>query len=363
MSLQINDIRVSYGKTRALDGVTVKLEPGEMFFLLGPSGCGKSTLLRSVAGFIEDFEGDIQIDGASLKGVPAHRRDFGMVFQNYALFPHLTVNGNVAFGLEARGVQGAEKQERVAEALRMVGLAGYGERRPGELSGGQQQRVALARALVIRPRVLLLDEPLSNLDAKLRWEMREEIRRIHRKTKITTLYVTHDQKEALSLADRMAIMKAGKIDALGPPRDLYRHPPTRFSAEFLGDINALPAKLSADKAVAATPLGPAQLKPAAVPQTVPAGADATVFCRSESVRVAPAESAEEFPPDYVPLTATARVISSSFSGENTLYDIEFNNDIRWRVIRHDAVGEGLPDGTTVKAAVHRQGWSVVPLEK
>jgi ABC-type Fe3+/spermidine/putrescine transport system ATPase subunit len=363
MSLQINDICVAYGQTRALDGVSVKLEPGEMFFLLGPSGCGKSTLLRSVAGFIENFEGDIQIDSKSLKGVPAHQRDFGMVFQNYALFPHLTVNGNVAFGLEARGVPAVERQERVTEALKMVGLGGYGERRPGELSGGQQQRVALARALVIRPRVLLLDEPLSNLDAKLRWDMREEIRRIHRKTRITTLYVTHDQKEALSLADRMAIMKFGKIDALGPPRDLYRHPPTRFSAEFLGDINALPGKVNADRTSAQTPLGPVALGAGAVPVAIASNTDAIVFCRPESVRVSPAASIEDFPADYLALTANARVISSSFSGENTLYDIEFHNDIRWRVLRHDAVGEGLPDGDAVKVAVHRQGWSAVPLEK
>jgi ABC-type Fe3+/spermidine/putrescine transport system ATPase subunit len=363
MSLKINDIRVSYGKTRALDGVSVELQPGEMFFLLGPSGCGKSTLLRSVAGFIEDFDGNIQIGGASLKGVPAHRRDFGMVFQNYALFPHLTVSGNVAFGLEARGVAATERQQRTVEALRMVGLADFGERRPGELSGGQQQRVALARALVIRPRVLLLDEPLSNLDAKLRWEMRSEIRRIHRQTRITTLYVTHDQKEALSLADRMAIMKFGKIDALGPPRDLYRHPPTRFSAEFLGDINALPGTLDSSRDSAQTPLGPLALHDGDAPATVAGGATAIVFCRPESVRVIPAGSAEAFPAEFQELPASAKVLSSAFSGENTLYDIAFEQDIRWRVLRHDAIGDGLADGAAVRVAVHRQGWSVVPLEQ
>ena len=356
MSLKIENLRVSYGGTKALDGVSLELQPGEMFFLLGPSGCGKSTLLRSVAGFIEQFDGDIRIGDESLKGVPPHKRDFGMVFQNYALFPHLTVDGNVAFGLEARGVDAGERAARVADALNMVGLKGYGARRPGELSGGQQQRVALARALVIRPRVLLLDEPLSNLDAKLRWEMREEIRRIHRQTKITTLYVTHDQKEALSLADRMAILRAGKVEALGPPRALYHFPPTRFSADFLGDVNALSGTVSADGKNVSTPLGDFPLASDSLPDGVRAGAAATAFCRPEAVRVVEEDNAAG---DYVALNADARVLSSAFLGESTLYEMELPGGVKWRVLRHEGGGKGLSDGANVKLAVARHAWAVV----
>jgi iron(III) transport system ATP-binding protein len=356
MSLHVENLRVSYGSTRALDGVSIKLEPGEMFFLLGPSGCGKSTLLRSVAGFVEHFDGDIHINGQSLKGVPPHKRDFGMVFQNYALFPHLTVNGNVAFGLEARNVATSERDRRVAEALEMVGLAGYGQRRPGELSGGQQQRVALARALVIRPRVLLLDEPLSNLDARLRWEMREEIRRIHRQTKITTLYVTHDQKEALSLADRMAILKSGKIEALGTPRDLYYQPPNRFSADFLGDVNATSGTISSDGKSISTPLGDFKLPHSSLASGVKAGGPATAFCRPENVIILDAEAT---PQNYVELNARAKVISSAFFGESTLYEMELPDKNRWRVLRHEKGARALTDGADVKLAVFSDGWAVV----
>jgi ABC-type Fe3+/spermidine/putrescine transport system ATPase subunit len=281
-----------------------------------------------------------------------------MVFQNYALFPHMTVDGNVGFGLEARKVPSDERKKRVAEALQMVGLAGYGARRPGELSGGQQQRVALARALVIRPRVLLLDEPLSNLDARLRWEMREEIRRIHRATKLTTLYVTHDQKEALSLADRMAILQSGKVDALGPPRELYRHPPTRFSADFLGDVNALPGTLAADGRSVTTSFGTLPLRATSLPEPLKPGGAATAFCRPESVVLTSAEGAAPAG-DAVWLDAQARVVSGSFLGENTLYEIELPGGLRWRVLRQESSGQSLPDGTAVRVGVARDAWSVV----
>ncbi|MCW8129300.1 MAG: ABC transporter ATP-binding protein [Planctomycetota bacterium] len=357
MSLDLQNLRVSYGAVRALDGVTVKIEPGEMFFLLGPSGCGKSTLLRSVAGFIEEFDGDIRIGSESLKGVPPHRRDFGMVFQNYALFPHLTVFGNVAFGLEARGVASAEIKTRVTEALKLVGLSGYEERRPGELSGGQQQRVALARALVIRPRVLLLDEPLSNLDAKLRWEMRSEIKRIHAQTRITTLYVTHDQKEALSLADRMAILKDGKIEALGRPRDLYWNPPSRFAAGFLGDLNELQGTLGAD-AMVKTALGEIAI-PSGRPEGVSASGTVTVFCRPESVALAAAEGGA-LPAGHAELTAGATVAGSAFLGEYTLYEIDLPGGARWRSYRHEGAGAGLSDGAKVRVGVADGSWRVVP---
>ena len=359
MSLQIENLRVNYGSTPALKGINLTLEPGELFFLLGPSGCGKSTLLRTVAGFIADFEGDIRINGQSLKGVPPHRRDFGMVFQNYALFPHLTVNGNVAFGLEARQVPSGERASRVAEALKMVGLAELGERRPGELSGGQQQRVALARALVIKPRLLLLDEPLSNLDAKLRWEMREEIRRIHKQTGITALYVTHDQKEALSLAGRMAVMRAGVVEALGPPRALYRNPPNRFSAEFLGDVNGLPGTITADGKSFKSAHGVFDIGAVPLPENVRAGEEAIIFCRPESVHIQSVEDNSPPPPTFVPLNITAAIASSVFQGESTLYEIDcLPGQPRWRALRHESPEEALADGAAVKLFVAGHGWAL-----
>lgn len=234
--------------TTAVDQVSLTINPGELFFLLGPSGCGKTTLLRMIAGFIEPTSGKVEfVSGSRTRDVtflPAEQRDTGMVFQSYALWPHMTVAQNVAFGLEVRGVAKAEREKRVLAALAQVRMDQYAERKPTQLSGGQQQRVALARAMVVRPQVLLLDEPLSNLDAKLRIELRTEIRRICKESGITTVYVTHDQKEALSIADRMAIMRSGMLEQVGSPRDLYRRPASRFVAEFLGDINLFEGSVS-----------------------------------------------------------------------------------------------------------------------
>lgn len=235
------------GQPPAVDGVSLRIEPGELSFLLGPSGCGKTTLLRMVAGFFEPTSGRILFRTPAgerdVTFVAPNKRNTGMVFQSYALWPHMTVAQNVAFGLEIRKVGGAEKDRRVMEALEVVHMSPYAERKPNALSGGQQQRVALARALVIRPDVLLLDEPLSNLDAKLRIELRSEIRRICKSSGITTIYVTHDQKEALSMADQVAIMRAGKLIQCGPPEALYRNPGSRFVAEFLGETNFVSGKV------------------------------------------------------------------------------------------------------------------------
>ncbi|HRQ72809.1 MAG TPA: ABC transporter ATP-binding protein, partial [Phycisphaerales bacterium] len=244
-------------RTRAVDGVSIGVEPGELFFLLGPSGCGKTTLLRMIAGFIQPTGGTISfasappgaerpLPDASYRDVtrlPPNKRNTGMVFQSYALWPHMTVEQNVAFGLGVRRVPPPERAARVREALDAVRMGDYAKRRPTQLSGGQQQRVALARALVVRPDVLLLDEPLSNLDAKLRIELRAEIRRVCKQAGLTTVYVTHDQKEALSMADRVAIMDAGRVVQLGAPADLYRRPRSRFVAEFLGETNFLEAEV------------------------------------------------------------------------------------------------------------------------
>jgi ABC-type Fe3+/spermidine/putrescine transport system ATPase subunit len=274
-----------------------------------------------------------------------------MVFQNYALFPHMTVAGNVAFGLEARNVANPERATRVAEALKMAGLSGYEERRPGELSGGQQQRVALARALVIRPRMLLLDEPLSNLDARLRWDMREEIRNIHRKTGITTLYVTHDQKEALSLADRMAILRGGKLEALGTPRELYNRPPTRFAAEFLGDVNVLEGTISSDGTSIETLAGNIPM-PSARNGNSSAGAKAVLCSRPENTSIV---NGVQTRPG---LSATGRILSSSFLGDSTLYEVELPGGSRWRVHRQEVDG-GLADQTSVTLHVPHDAWVLV----
>ncbi|GAB4385668.1 MAG: hypothetical protein Kow0022_12480 [Phycisphaerales bacterium] len=238
----------SEGLTRAVDDVTLTIEPGELFFLLGPSGCGKTTLLRMIAGFIDPTSGRIRFDNEDVTHMPANRRDTGMVFQSYALWPHMTVAQNVRFGLDVRRVAPDEKADRVRAALEAVQLAHLADRKPTQLSGGQQQRVALARALVVRPRVLLLDEPLSNLDAKLRIELRSEIRRICKNASMTTVYVTHDQKEALSMADRIAIMRSGRIQQIGTPEELYRRPSSAFVASFLGETNLLRARVESVEA-------------------------------------------------------------------------------------------------------------------
>lgn len=245
ISLTIDHVTKRFGETVALHQLDLKIEAGEIFFLLGPSGCGKTTLLRSIAGFSMPEEGRILFGDEDVTHQPPHLRNTGMMFQSYALWPHLTVAQNVAFGLEERKLPKPEIGRRVEEALASVQMTGYDDRRVHQLSGGQQQRVALARALVIRPRCLLLDEPLSNLDAKLRLEMRSEIRRICKESGLTAIYVTHEQKEALSIADRMAVMESGHIRQIGKPVDLYRSPISRFVADFMGETNFISGKLVA----------------------------------------------------------------------------------------------------------------------
>ncbi|MCC7483598.1 MAG: ABC transporter ATP-binding protein [Burkholderiales bacterium] len=236
-------VSLSYGRTQVLTGVSIAIEPGEFFALLGPSGSGKSTLLRLLAGFLDPGAGKIRVGGEDVTRVPPWHRDIGMVFQNYALWPHMTVRGNVAFGLVERRLPRAEIERRVAAALELVGLGEFGERRPGQLSGGQQQRVALARTIAIEPKVLLLDEPLSNLDAKLRIHMRSELLALQRKLGITTIFVTHDQEEALSIADRVAVLDQGVIQQVGTPVELYDAPANRFIATFVGTINLFPGTI------------------------------------------------------------------------------------------------------------------------
>jgi len=241
--LDIAGLRKSHGPVQVIAGVDLAVGSGEFFTLLGPSGCGKTTTLRCVAGFIAPDAGDIRVGGTSVLAVPPERRDFGVVFQNYALFPHLTVAENVGYGLQARRVTGEEARQRVGEALAMVQLFGLKDRLPRELSGGQQQRVALARAIVIKPRLLLLDEPLANLDAKLRHELRWLIRDVQRAQGITAIYVTHDHAEAMALSDRIAVMRHGQIAQVGTPREIYQRPSETYVASFTGETNTLAARV------------------------------------------------------------------------------------------------------------------------
>ncbi|QYM80172.1 ABC transporter ATP-binding protein [Horticoccus luteus] len=243
ISIRIENLTKRFGAVTALHHLSLTIEPGELFFLLGPSGCGKTTLLRSMAGFYIPEEGRILFGEEDVTRLAPHKRNTGMMFQSYALWPHMTVAQNVAFGLEERKVSKEETKRRVADALESVHMSEYAERRPNQLSGGQQQRVALARALVIRPRCLLLDEPLSNLDAKLRLDMRMEIRRVCKEFKLTTVYVTHDQKEALSISDRMAILENGHILQVGTPREIYRRPARKTVANFIGETDFIAGRI------------------------------------------------------------------------------------------------------------------------
>jgi putative spermidine/putrescine transport system ATP-binding protein len=240
--IRIEGVVQQFGDHLALAGVDLGIREGEFFSLLGPSGCGKTTLLNIIAGFIDPTEGNVYVGDRDVTALPPYRRDIGMVFQNYALFPHLDVAGNVAYGLKVRKVPAAQIRKRVAEVLDLVQLPGYAARMPHQLSGGQQQRVAIARALAISPQVLLLDEPLSNLDAKLRKDMQSELRSLQQRIGITTVLVTHDQEEALSLSDRIGILGSGRLQQIGTPLELYRRPANRFVAEFIGQANLINAQ-------------------------------------------------------------------------------------------------------------------------
>jgi putative spermidine/putrescine transport system ATP-binding protein len=242
--LSLTNIQKNFAGNQVIRGIDLAVEQGEFLSFLGPSGCGKTTTLRMIAGFETPSEGNIFLDGINLTQFPPNQRNLGMVFQSYALFPNLNVTQNIAFGLEVRHTPKAQIQERVREMLDLIQLREYGHRFPSQLSGGQQQRVALARALAIHPRVLLLDEPLSALDAKIRLELRQEIRTIQQKLQITTIYVTHDQEEALSLSDRIVVMHDGVIEQIGTPFEIYNYPANAFVASFVGQINLLPVEIS-----------------------------------------------------------------------------------------------------------------------
>ena len=242
VAIQIDNVTKAYGKNIVIQGLSAEIQPGEFFTLLGPSGCGKTTLLRMIIGFNSIEGGEIRVDGKVINQIPTNRRNMGMVFQNYAVFPHMSVRDNVAYGLKTRHVPKAERYRRADEILKLVKIDDYADRMPTQLSGGQQQRVALARAIVIQPEVLLMDEPLSNLDAKLRVEMRNVIKRIQRQVGITTVYVTHDQEEALAISDRIAVMHGGVIQQIGTPKHIYQRPANEFVSSFIGLSNFVDAE-------------------------------------------------------------------------------------------------------------------------
>ncbi|MFG2438436.1 ABC transporter ATP-binding protein [Streptomyces sp. NPDC048508] len=311
-TVEFRGLRREFGSTVALDGLDLTVRPGELLALLGPSGCGKTTALRMLAGFEHPDSGEVLVDGEDVTRVPAHRRDAGMVFQSYSLFPHLSAVDNVAFGLRMRKVRTAERRSRAAELLDLVGLADKGEQYPHQLSGGQQQRVALARALALRPRVLLLDEPLSALDAKVRLSLREEISRLQQELGITTLFVTHDQEEALSMADRVAVMRSGKLEQCAAPAELYGRPATAFVAEFVGTMSRIPGTLDGESVEV---LG----RRLPVDGEAPAVREVDVLVRPEAVRVSADESGD------------ARLVATAFLGAATRVTVR------------------LADGTEVKA--------------
>ena len=308
--VRVQQIVKRFGTTTAVAGIDLEMPSGRLFFLLGPSGCGKTTLLRMIAGFETPTAGSIHFGDRDVTKLPPEKRDAGMVFQGYALWPHLSVFENVAFGLRVRKTPEAELRTQVGEALDLVRMSTLGDRKPTQLSGGQQQRVALARALAFRPGGLLLDEPLSNLDAKLRLEMRTEIRRIVDEAEITTIYVTHDQEEALSLADGLAVLRDGKVEQVGTPRDLYVRPGTRFTASFLGETNFLKGSISdaSDGLLTLdTDAGPIRIKTDKDSST-----KTTMSIRPEAIRIL---SENETAPDgWTPLDAT--VENSIFLGDS-----------------------------------------------
>jgi putative spermidine/putrescine transport system ATP-binding protein len=349
--LELQNLHRDFGTVKALDGIEIQLGEGEFLSLLGPSGCGKTTALRLVAGFDRPDEGRIVVDGKDLTNVAPNKRDMGMVFQAYSLFPNMTARQNVEYGLRIRGRDKADRRKRVADLLELVGLGHAGDRYPHQLSGGMQQRVALARALAIEPRVLLLDEPLSALDAKVRVQLREEIRRIQLELGITTLYVTHDQEEALSVSDHVAVMYGGRIEQMGSPAEMYSAPATPFVAEFIGTMNRLEGTI-VDGGV---DHGGTMLR---VEDTEgrPKGQRVLVLVRPETVEVAPANGGTA-----ATNTLVGDVVTQTFLGPVTRLKIMAPGvDVIADVPTQQALA--LPVGTRVAAALPAQGVRMLELK-
>jgi putative spermidine/putrescine transport system ATP-binding protein len=341
-SVRLQDLTRAFGGTRALDGLSIEMAPGEFVALLGPSGCGKTTALRIVAGFETADTGAVLIDGKDISSVPAAKRDMGMVFQSYSLFPNMSALDNVAFGLRMRKIGTGERRQRAGDLLDMVGLAPQAGQYPHQLSGGQQQRVALARALAIEPRVLLLDEPLSALDAKVRLQLREQIRTLQQRLGTTTLFVTHDQEEALSMADRVGVMSNGKLEQLAAPDELYTAPATAFVAEFVGVMNRIPGELQSDGQV--TALG----RTVPVRGHTPDETAVDVLVRPEGLAMEVVEHGNGI--------VTAR----TFLGSVTRVGIQLDGDVAVRVDRPSAESAALAPGASVSVSLPGQPVLVTP---
>jgi putative spermidine/putrescine transport system ATP-binding protein len=325
----------SFGTVRALDGLTLDIAPGEMVALLGPSGCGKTTALRIVAGFEYADTGTVTVDGKDIAPVPAAKRDMGMVFQSYSLFPNMTALENVGFGLRMRKVSGSERAKRAGALLDMVGLSAQAKQYPHQLSGGQQQRVALARALAIEPRVLLLDEPLSALDAKVRLQLREQIRTLQQRLGTTTLFVTHDQEEALSMADRVGVMRDGRLEQIATPSELYSTPATAFVAEFVGTMNRIPGTYAGGDEV--TCLG-TTVAVHGDHSDVAAG-DVDVLVRPEGLTI-----------EAVP-AGNGIVTDQTFLGSLTRLSVLLSGDLAVKVDKASTAAGGLTPGTSVQIGI------------
>jgi putative spermidine/putrescine transport system ATP-binding protein len=342
-SVSLRDLTRVFGATRALNEMSLEIAPGELVALLGPSGCGKTTALRIVAGFEFADAGEVLVDGKDVSGVPAAKRDMGMVFQSYSLFPNMNALDNVGFGLRMRKVGGSARRKRAAELLDMVGLAAQAGQFPHQLSGGQQQRVALARALAIEPRVLLLDEPLSALDAKVRLQLREQIRTLQQRLGTTTLFVTHDQEEALSMSDRVGVMRAGRLEQVAEPAELYARPATAFVAEFVGTMNRLPAELG-DGGKVVTVLGvtvPAQ-------DGGPASGRVDALVRPENLTVTAAEGGNGIVTNRTFLGAVTRV-AVRLSGDVEV-SVDVSSGAALEMSPGTAVRVGLPAAPVLVAA-------------
>jgi ABC-type Fe3+/spermidine/putrescine transport system ATPase subunit len=343
VNIRLHDVVKRFGAVTAVDRATLDIRDGELFTLLGPSGCGKTTLLRMLAGFSTPDAGEIRFGDRRVDHLRPYERNIGMVFQNYALWPHMTVRANITYGLKLRRLGRDEVARRLREGLRSVNLTGLEERYPGQLSGGQQQRVALARALVLNPDILLLDEPLSNLDAKIRVSVRAEIRTLQRQLGITTVYVTHDQEEALSLSDRIAVMRDGRVLQVAAPKEMYERPVSRFVADFVGVNNFLPGvcrDATATYVVAETALGLVRGRPV-VSNDVKAGDRCVLVVRPENVSLGEGDE-NRF---------DARVVLASYLGNTLRYDVEAAGHVRLKVdVRDPWHHEPLEVGTPVTIA-------------
>ena len=337
MGIRIDQLCVSYGNQRVIDGLTLNIAPGSFFTLLGPSGCGKTTLLRTIAGFIPVESGQLLFGGKDVTQLQAHQRNIGMVFQDYAMFPNRTVFENVAYGLRARKTDESTIKRQVEAAMERVGLAQFGARLPAALSGGQRQRVALARAMVIQPQVLLMDEPLSNLDAKLRLQVRETITELQREAGITTVFVTHDQEEALAMSDQIAVMNKGRIEQLGAPHEIYQEPATGYVADFIGAANLLPVECTTAGGTVSVYID-GQTVAARAPKAT--HGSAVLVARPEDIRLAHLDGAG------VP----ARIRSQQYLGVKTTYRVELANGRLLNVDLHGDQRRGFDNGMQVHLA-------------